>query len=153
MIRNTKPRNWSMSFLAERRKRRTSSSLELAPLLDVLFLLIIFFSISSVFIKEARFDIELPKTGEVAGMSVSETSVGVYVDRYGKFSVGVGIGEKEPITSSHLREKLSGVVLDHPGTAVAISGDKKVNYQSIVSVMDICRESGIKSISIVAIED
>mgnify|MGYP006239562831 CR=1 FL=1 len=133
-----------MSFLAERRKRRTSSSLELAPLLDVLFLLIIFFSISSVYIKEARFDIELPKTGEVAGMSVSETSVGVYVDRYGKFSVGVGIGEKEPITSSHLREKLSGVVLDHPGTAVAIYGDKKVNYQSIVSVMDICRESGIK---------
>ena len=99
-----------MSFLAERRKRRTSSSLELAPLLDVLFLLIIFFSVSSTFIKESRFDIELPETGEVAEMSVSETSVSIY-------------------------------------------GDKKVNYQSIVSVMDICRESGIKSISIVAIED
>ena len=142
-----------MSLLAERRKQRTSSSLELAPLLDVLFLLIIFFSISSTFIKESRFDIELPETGEVAGMSVSERSVEVYVDRYGKFSVGIGIGEKESITSSHLREKLSRVVLDHPETAVAIYGDKKVNYQSIVSVMDICRESGIKSISIVAIED
>ena len=44
-------------------------------------------------------------------------------------------------------------MLDHPETAVAIYGDKKVNYQSIVSVMDICRESGIKSISIVTIED
>ena len=142
-----------MSFLAERRKHRTASSLELAPLLDVLFLLIIFFSISSTFIKESRFDIELPETGEVAGMSVSERSVEVYVDRYGKFSVGIGIGEKESITSSHLREKLSRVVLDHPETAVAIYGDKKVNYQSIVSVMDICRESGIKSISIVATED
>ena len=142
-----------MSFLAERRKQRISLSLELAPLLDVLFLLIIFFSISSTFIKESRFDIELPETGEVAGMSVSETSVGVYVDRYGKFSVSVGIGEKEPITSSHLQEKLSKVMLDHPDTAVSIYGDKKVNYQSIVSVMDICRESGIKSISIVAIED
>ena len=142
-----------MSFLAERRKQRTTSSLELAPLLDVLFLLIIFFSISSVFIKESRFDIELPETGEVAGMAASETSVKVYVDRYGKFFVGVGIGEKEPITSSRLREKLSRVMLDQPETAVAIYGDKKVNYQSIVSVMDICRESGIKSISIVAIED
>ena len=153
MILNAKRRNWSMSLLAERRKRRTSSSLELAPLLDVLFLLIIFFSISSTFIKESRFDIELPETGEVAGMSVSETSVGVYVDRYGKFSVSVGIGEKEPITSSRLQEKLSKVMLDHPDTAVSIYGDKEVNYQSIVSVMDICRESGIKSISIVAIED
>ena len=142
-----------MSFLAERRKQRTPSSLELAPLLDVLFLLIIFFSISSTFIKESRFDIELPETGEVAGMSVSETSVGVYVDRYGKFSVGIGIGEKEPITSSLLREKLSRVMIDHPETSVSIFGDKKVDYQSIVSVMDICRESGIKSISIVAIED
>ena len=142
-----------MSLLAERRKQRTSSSLELAPLLDVLFLLIIFFSISSTFLKESRFDIELPETGEVAGMSVSETSVGVYVDRYGKFSVSVGIGEKEPITSSRLQEKLSKVMLDHPDTAVSIYGDKEVNYQSIVSVMDICRESGIKSISIVAIED
>ena len=142
-----------MSLLAERRKQRTSSSLELAPLLDVLFLLIIFFSISSVFIKESRFDIELPETGEVAGMSVSETSVGVYVDRYGKFSVSVGKVEKEPITSSRLREKLSRVMLDNPQTSVSIYGDKRVDYQSIVSVMDICRASGIKSISIVAIED
>ena len=142
-----------MSFLAERRKRRTPSSLELAPLLDVLFLLIIFFSVSSTFIKESRFDIELPETGEVAEMSVSETSVGVYVDRYGKLSVGAGIGEKEPITSSRLREKLSRMMIDQPDTSVSIFGDKKVDYQSIISVMDICRESGIKSISIVAIED
>ena len=142
-----------MSFLAERRKRRTSSSLELAPLLDVLFLLIIFFSVSSTFIRESRFDIELPETGEVAEMSVSETSVGVYVDSYGKLSVGTGIGEKEPITSSRLREKLSRMMIDQPETSVSIHGDKKVDYQSIISVMDICRESGIRSISIVAIED
>ena len=141
-----------MSFLAKRRKQRTSSSLELAPLLDVLFLLIIFFSINSVFIKESRFDIELPETGELAGISVSETSVGLYVDRYGKFSVGVGMGEKEPITSSRLREKLSRMMIDHPETSVSIHGDKKADYQSIVSVMDICRESGIKSISLVTIE-
>ena len=142
-----------MSFLAERRKRRTSSSLELAPLLDVLFLLIIFFSVSSTFIKDSRFDIELPEAGEVAEMSVSETSVGVYVDRYGKLSVGAGIGKKKPITSSRLREKLSRMMIDQPETSVSIYGDKKVDYQSIISVMDICRESGIKSISIVAIED
>ena len=142
-----------MSLLAERRKQRTSSSLELAPLLDVLFLLIIFFSISSTFIKEPRFDIELPEAGEVAGISVSETSVEVYVDRYGKLSVGLGIGEKETITPLLLREKLSTAMIDHPETSVSIFGDKKVEYQSIVSVMDICRESGIKSISIVAVED
>ena len=142
-----------MSLLAERRKQRTSSSLELAPLLDVLFLLIIFFSISSTFIKEPRFDIELPETGAVAGMSVSEASIEVYVDRYGKFSVGEGIGEKEPINSSRLREKLSRFIIDNPETTVSIFGDKQVDYQSIVSVMDICRESGIKTISIVAIED
>ena len=99
------------------------------------------------------FDIELPETGEVAEMSVPETSVGVYVDRYGKLSVGAGIGEKEPITSSRLREKLSRMMIDQPETSVSIFGDKKVDYQSIISVMDICRESGIKSISIVAIEN
>ena len=142
-----------MSLLAERRKQRTSSSLELAPLLDVLFLLIIFFSVSSTFIKDSRFDIELPEAGEVAEMSVSETSVGVYVDGYGKLSVGAGVGEKEPITSLRLREKLSRTMIDQPETSVSIYGDKKVDYQSIISVMDICRESGIKSISIVAIED
>jgi biopolymer transport protein ExbD len=115
--------------------------------------LIIFFSVSSTFIKESRFDIELPETGEVAEMSGSETSVGVYVDRYGKLSVGAGIGDKEPITFSLLREKLSRMMIDQPETSVSIFGDKRVDYQSIISVMDICRESGIKSISIVAIED
>ena len=67
--------------------------------------------------------------------------------------MGAGIGEKEPITSSRLREKLSRMMIDQPETSVSIYGDKKVDYQSIISVMDICRESGIKSISIVAIED
>ena len=67
--------------------------------------------------------------------------------------MGLGIGEKESITSSRLREKLSRVMIDQPETSVSIYGDKKVDYQSIVSVMDICRESGIKTISIVAIED
>ncbi len=86
-------------------------------------------------------------------MPVSEISVGVYVDRYGKLSVGEGIGEKEPITSSRLREKLSRVMIDHPRTSVSIFGDRKADYQSIISVMDICRESGVKSISIVTIKD
>ena len=45
------------------------------------------------------------------------------------------------------------MMIDQPETSVSIFGDKKVDYQSIISVMDICRESGIKSISIVAIED
>ncbi len=142
-----------MSLLVERRKKRTSSSLELAPLLDVLFLLIIFFSISSTFIKESHFDIELPEARERAEKSGSERSVGVYVDKYGNLSIGEGKGEKEPITSSRLREKLSRVTIDHPEASVSIFGDRKVDYQSIVSVMDICRESGIKSISIVTIED
>ena len=142
-----------MSLLAERRKKRTFSSIELAPLLDVLFLLIIFFSISSTFMKEYRFDIELPETEEVAGKSVPERSVGVYVDRDGKLSLGYGRGEKEPITSFRLREKLSRVLIDDPEMSVSIFGDKNVDYQSIVSVMDICRESGIKSISIVTRED
>ena len=127
--------------------------MELQPFGEGLLLVLIFFSVSSTFIKDSRFDIELPEAGEVAEMSVSETSVGVYVDRYGKLSVGAGIGEKEPITSSRLREKLSRMMIAQPETSVSIFGDKKVDYQSIISVMDICRESGIKSISIVAIED
>ena len=45
------------------------------------------------------------------------------------------------------------MMIDQPETSVSIFGDKRVDYQSIISVMDICRESGIKSISIVAIED
>ena len=142
-----------MSLLAERRNKRASSSLELAPLLDVLFLLIIFFSISSTFMKEYRFDIELPETEEVAGKSVSERSVGVYVDRNGKLSLDDGRSEKQPITSLRLREKLSRLLIDHPEMSVSIFGDKKVDYQSIVSLMDICVESGIKSISIVTRED
>ena len=103
--------------------------------------------------KEYRFDIELPETEEVAGKSVSERSVGVYVDRNGKLSLGDGRGEKQPITSLRLREKLSRLLIDHPEMSVSIFGDKKVDYQSIVSVMEICRESGIKSISIVTRED
>ena len=103
--------------------------------------------------KEYRFDIELPETEEVAGKPVPERSVGVYVDRDGKLSLGYGRGEKEPITSFRLREKLSRVLIDDPEMSVSIFGDKNVDYQSIVSVMDICRESGIKSISIVTRED
>ena len=129
------------------KKGEEDFSLQLTPLIDVVFLLLIFFMVSTVFIDFSRqLDIELPETS--AGKSPADTkTVTIEVNSEGSIFL-----DGEPTAIENLPERISKVIGRRPrdeGTrSVVIRADRTISYGDAVRIMDICRRAGAEDIGL-----
>lgn len=127
-----------------KRQVKAEESVNLTPLIDVVFLLLIFFMVSTTFTKETHLEIDLPEAdGEQ--QPVAETQIEVVVDAQGNFTVnGRALVNKQLETLRSALERVSEGKTDLP---FIITGDSDANYQSIVSVMDVAGKMGFVNLS------
>ena len=121
-----------------------TSDLELAPMIDVVFLLLIFFLVSWQYARFERTEgIETPvaEEGDATGRKPGEIIINV--DSEGALFVD-GTGVEEMVLQGRL-EKLSQT---YPDQAVILRGDGRASYESIMSVMQMLNKSGIWNVSI-----
>ncbi len=119
-------------------KQRETPSIEIAPLIDVVFLLLLFFMVSTEFSARPGLMISLPeiKTGKpvttAVKLDVSITSAGdIYIDG-------------EPVAEKNLKFVLEKAARNPESTVVVLSADKSIPHGRIVSMMDIMRDLGLK---------
>ncbi len=120
-------------------RRRNPPDLNLTPLIDVVFLLLIFFMVSTTFSREAELTIELPEAeGEQA--VVERDVVEIVIDTSGQFYIN-----GQQVVSTHvevvrraLRE--AGQALNDP--RIVISADRNTPHQAVVTAMDAARQLG-----------
>ncbi len=127
-----------------RRQVTAEESVNLTPLIDVVFLLLIFFMVSTTFTKETHLEIDLP---EAAGdlQPVSATQIEVVVDGQGNFTVnGRVLVNKQKNT---LRAALERVSEGDTSVPFIITGDANSSYESIVTVMDVAGQLGFVNLS------
>ncbi|MEH6575764.1 MAG: biopolymer transporter ExbD [Amphritea sp.] len=128
-----------------RRKPPEEVNVNLTPLIDVVFLLLIFFMISTTFTKEAHLEIALPTAdGEVADVQVD--SVEVVINAKGAYSVnGQSLINAQADT---LRRAILDAVGDQRKVPFIISADAKTPHQAVVTVMDVAGKLGFAGLSI-----
>lgn len=114
-------------------------------LVDVLFLLIVFFMVSTVLSYDKGMGVKLPETAAGAG-TISNKGVSVLVDRDGKVFVD---GAEVPVDQVGARVKERQKI---GGSNVILKSDRDTRYQSIASVMDRLLEVGISDLSLPVIE-
>lgn len=114
-------------------------------LVDVLFLLIVFFMVSTVLSYDKGMGVKLPETQPGAGR-ISNKGVSVLVDREGRVFVD---GVEVPVDQVGARVKERQKV---GGSNVILKSDRDTRYQSIASVMDRLLEVGISDLSLPVIE-
>lgn len=126
-----------------RRTQEEDYSLQLAPLIDVVFLLLIFFMVSTAFIDfTRRMDIELPETDAgVAAQAEKVYEIEITVDKE-IFLNG------ESITSGNLRKLLDKKDPAFKKRSAVIRADRKLEYGYVVKIMGICKTAGIFDIAI-----
>jgi len=123
------------------RARKPSLSLDLAPLIDVVFQLLIFFMLTSVFVNPSM-KITLPKA--VSGETSSQELIIISINQAGEMAIN------SQLTSlGTLKEDLKGYLQEDPGKPIHIRGDKEMPYKYFVEVMDVARQAGAKQINIV----
>lgn len=119
---------------------RVLGALSLTPLIDVVFLLLIFFLVASRLSQEDRqLDIALPSAANAVPMTVMPQELVVNVDVQGRLYID-GVGIELPQFEAMIRQR----VVDNPiGQSVVIRADRRVQFQAPIDVMDICLKHGI----------
>lgn len=116
---------------------------QIAPMVDIVFLLLIFFLTTWNFARmETELDIVVPtaREGKESRRAVGEVILNVRAD-------GTIILNRRTLSREELAEALSRIAAMYPDQAVVLRGDVNVAYSEIVAVLDICRKSGIWNVA------
>ena len=117
----------------------------LTPLIDVVFLLLIFFMITTTFDRDAKIKIALPTTE--SAMPVAEpNNLELLIDSQGRYYVdGLEVLNNKPETLFKAMSQALDKRGDNP--PLVISADANSNYQSVVTAMDIAGRLGLTNFS------
>ncbi|MBK1882949.1 biopolymer transporter ExbD [Luteolibacter pohnpeiensis] len=118
-------------------------AMQLAPMCDILFLLLGFFIISFQFSKsETELNVAVPTAEEGVPEERARGEIMINVLADGTIRV-----EGQTVTRDELQNKLTPIAKLHPNQPVRLRGDSNVAYQRIVEIIDTCKKSGIWNIS------
>jgi biopolymer transport protein ExbD len=128
-------------------KNRQTEELEVnvTPLIDVVFLLLIFFMITTTFQKETELQINLPEASADESQD-KDRPLEIVVDARGRFFVD----GKELLNSSPdtLRAAVQKVTVGNKDRHVVIRGDGQADYQAVVTIMDVIGKLGLVKMSL-----
>jgi len=126
-----------------RKVSRASVAINIAPLVDVVFLLVIFFAVSTTFLETAGLKLELPESSSTAKREAQEITVLLAAD-------GTLSYEGEALGRDALRARLEEALSETDRKIVVLRADTETAHGEVVSLMDLIRESGAEGLTVAA---
>lgn len=131
-----------------RPRRQEDPEINLTPLIDVVFLLLIFFMVSTTFNRESELKIQLPEAGREAVEQPAE-AVEVTVSADGRYYVnGRAVVDRHVETLRRAIEKAAGGRTDLP---LVVRADARAEHQAVVRAMDAAGRAGFARLSIATV--
>ena len=127
--------------------RQHKPEIQMSALIDIVFLLLLFYAVTTTFVTDERLKLKLPeaKTAEDAGVSREERPPEVKVAADGTIWIDDRI-----VPESELENRIRQLVERAPDDGIILKGDKAADYGVIVHVLDIARSVGAKGIQMSA---
>ncbi len=118
--------------------------LNITPLIDVVFLLLIFFMVSTTFDQKSEVNITLPKASKEIAHAKPD-AINVAIDAQSR----IYVNQKELINSriSTIKEALYDIAADLEDAPIIISADEETPYQIVIRTMDAARQLGLIKIT------
>ncbi|MBC2851132.1 biopolymer transporter ExbD [Cetobacterium sp. 8H] len=120
-------------------KRRSLATPDLTPLIDVVFLLLIFFMLVTTFDKYSGFNLELPK-GSISS-EVTKDNYELIIDKENKYFI-IKDKEKNQVLLEELPNKIQSI------KEITITADKDLKYEVIVKTISILKNSGVDKVEL-----
>ncbi|MEX1058001.1 MAG: biopolymer transporter ExbD [Natronospirillum sp.] len=130
-----------------RRARDEDVSLNLTPLIDVVFLLLIFFMVTTTFTRETQLEVELPQVQSEQGLT-DDARVDVVIDASGNIEINGQLLINTQMDT--LRRALDSVLETGSDQVVIITTDRQTPSQSLMNVMDAVGQLGHSRIAFAA---
>lgn len=123
--------------------KESTPSIDMTPMIDMVFQLLIFFMLTSIFAAQPVLDLALPKA-EHAKAADQKEEVHLFIDREGALFVDQAAVPKEALRAV-LKETLEG----GPKKTLLLSADQSVPFRLFVHVLDVTRGLGLQDLAIV----
>ena len=121
------------------------AAIDMTPMLDVVFIMLIFFIVTASFVKEAGIDVNRPE----AATAVKKDRANILVAISDKGEIWIN---KRKVDVRAVQANIERLYAENPQGTVVIQADKKATTDVLIKVMDASRAAGISDVSIAAQE-
>lgn len=132
-----------LNISAARRANTKNLELNIAPLIDMVFILLIFFLVTTSFLKETGVDISRPTASTAVSKAITTILIGVTKDNT------IHIDRRE-VDIRAVRANVERALAENPDGSVVIVADKESLTGLVINVMDACKLAGAENVSIAA---
>jgi len=124
-----------------RRKDHTVDHIDVSPLIDMVFILLIFFMVTTTFVKDMKLDLDRPSAATAS--LVNEKVIRVYIDSNREIFI-----DNQPIKVWAMQSKLRDLLRSSTNKAVLVVTDMGIPVESLIDVIDECKLSGAKDVAV-----
>lgn len=135
-----------MDLFEQPSKRRKDMNVDISPLMDMVFILLIFFIVTSTFSRETGVEVTKPQAQSAS--QVQKENIMVAITREGT----VHVNERQ-VDMAGLKDVLSRLISQNPDREVVLIADKESQTGMMVQVIDACNLSGAKKVSVAALNN
>ncbi len=122
-------------------RARIHSHLDIAPLIDIVFLLLVFFMLTSTFVTPEAIELELPESSSAQSSEI--TPITVALNQTGELSLN---GTRIPL--EQLQSALLPLIADNKEAPITLKSDAQTQVQQLLEVMDKIRQAGATNIAL-----
>jgi len=128
-------------MIRRRSRRDATQDIDISPLIDMVFILLIFFMVSTTFVKDMKLDLERPSAS--SANRASTKAIRVYVD-----SEGVIYMDGNPVKAYMLQSRVREQIQGGKSESILVIVDRNVPSEKLIEVVDQCRLAGAADVGV-----
>ena len=124
-----------------RPKKQEVDTVDVSPLIDMVFILLIFFMVTTTFVKDMKLDLNRPSAASAS--KADSKVVRVYIDNTSQVYI-----DNQPVQLWAIQSKIRDLLRTSTEKAVLVISDDSIPVETLIDVVDECRMSGAKDVAV-----
>ncbi|MDR2732975.1 MAG: biopolymer transporter ExbD [Fibromonadaceae bacterium] len=133
-----------IDFLEMKPRQKREATIDIGPLMDMVFILLIFFVVTSTFTRETGVEVTKPQAQTAS--QLEKENILIAITRDGSIHI-----DERQVDLAGLSDVVKGIIAKNPEREAVLIADKEAVTGKLVSVIDACTLAGVKKISIAAL--
>lgn len=124
-----------------RPRKQNIDNIDVSPLIDMVFILLIFFMVTTTFVKDMKLDLNRPSAASAS--KASSKVVRVYIDNTNEIFI-----DNQPVKLWAVQSKLRDLLRGDSDKSILVISDATIPVERLIDVVDECRLSGAKDVAV-----
>ncbi|MCK6261670.1 biopolymer transporter ExbD [Vibrio sp. ZSDE26] len=129
--------------LGRRQSKQEDAQIDMTSMLDIVFIMLIFFIVTSSFVRESGVEVNRPQASNV----VSQKDAGIFVAITSENDIFI---DKRLVDAERVQATIEHLLLDKPDASLVIQADERAYNGTVVKVMDAAKGAGVVNIALAA---